>query len=92
MGYVNDCLPKPGNYLGYCRALYQIPSQAAESFTQGQRQRVLGTGADSAATESAATRAGELERRTSRIRPSNCGGEIVVRYIETRHQTRGNGA
>ena len=61
MGYVNDCLPKPGNYLGNCHALFQIPSQAAEFFTQGRDSlRFLGTGADSAATESGATRAGEL--------------------------------
>ena len=42
-------------------ALLQIPSQAAESFTQGRDSlRFLGTGADSAASESGATMAGEL--------------------------------
>ena len=39
------------------------------------------------ATESGVTRAGELALSSGPVgpahRPSNCGGEIVVRYIET---------
>ena len=39
------------------------------------------------ATESGATRAGELEPSGGPVgpayQPPNCGGEIVVRYIET---------
>ena len=68
--------------------MFLISSQAAESFTKGQRQPAfLGTGAHSTSTESGATRAGELAPSGGPVgpayRPSNCGGEIVVRYIET---------
>ena len=88
MGYVNDCLLKPGNYLGNCRALFLISNQAAESFTSlllkdRDSLHFLGRGANSSATESGATRAGELAPSSGPVepayRPSNCDGKIVVR-------------
>ena len=68
MGYVNDCLPKPkpSNYLGYCGALYQIPSQAASLLRKDRDSlRFLGTGADLASFPGLGTR---LEQT---LRPQN---------------------